>query len=950
MSSVFHSGAYVLPGNHYYESRASSAEMYLHRLSGQEKEPNIVVMDHCYAKAWNAHPDSHHAKPAKLLFMKDIPYPEGRDVTCEDVQVDVEAFTARCLLPYDGSRARSLMTECERNTALCARAEESLDDWEEAVSRDGWTNQQNRLFNKIAKILNSDRLAHLSYENVTNEPILRRLAVDTAALKFRQVFALFGWDMKLLQWLHGILMEKTSLSYLAVYLDILQALKAKVPTLVDKMLSKAVASGRAHTIAPETLNILLRRPWDPVAPFLSQHKPKRLPGSPLLVLCPGIPGQAMNLGQPRGRFWFSQLSIMGKLIMVNASGTDSDGNMNNTLENMVGAVKAKVLELKNHFPSRPIVLIGWMIGGVIACQVSLMESVVAVVCLGFPLVGICGARDVDDPMLDSHTPTLFVIGQNALSCGIDDIENFREHMKAESGLVVVGGANDSLRVSSLKKRMEGVTQSVVDRCIVDEMGAFLAWVLTSQHGGGGATGHSTAPSKVNDPGLLVGGRRRRVGIREVPGRVAEFSRRRGRQCRPPYFYDQSHYGGSSTDTTPGSSPTALFSALGVQKKRGTGRRVGRPPKQVTQKRKFGAFSLGGAGLPTPPKQECLNVDDAATSSVARAEQGMPSALEAGDPSSARSESSLSLAMPSFQKQGDTLTHASPTDSADLVPTPSLWTQSLIADSFTSPSPVSSPIRWFQQQSNIITKSLPSSSPASVPDAAEPQPSVTESPKTERELSPQLHPAVISADPTTLERPGTSGESLLFSKPKDDGRFVSLSASGIKVSLLEKSLVGKLPTSRVVASGGDFVALPLLNFQTGQANRVVLPMAGTIDMAADLPSSESGIPADEPLLSSDFMVDECPEHDGDDECPTPLVGSTGYNTLEGLIRNGEEEPGLAKLHPEIASALASPSSHASDSETLVEQHGRTLSSRYRIPFPTIAATRTRRVRMPRFFDV
>lgn len=75
-------------------------------------------------------------------------------------------------------------------------------------------------------------------------------------------------------------------------------------------------------------------------------------------------------------------------------------------------------------------------------------------------------QDVDDPLLDSHTPTLFVVGQNSLSCGIDEIENFREHMKAESGLVVVGGADDRLHMCSLKKRLEGVTQSMVDRCML----------------------------------------------------------------------------------------------------------------------------------------------------------------------------------------------------------------------------------------------------------------------------------------------------------------------------------------------------------------------------------------------------------------------------------------------------------------------------------------------------
>lgn len=39
-------------------------------------------------------------------------------------------------------------------------------------------------------------------------------------------------------------------------------------------------------------------------------------------------------------------------------------------------------------------------------------------------------------------------------------------MRVETGLIVVGAADDYLRINKKKKKAEGITQSVVDRCIV----------------------------------------------------------------------------------------------------------------------------------------------------------------------------------------------------------------------------------------------------------------------------------------------------------------------------------------------------------------------------------------------------------------------------------------------------------------------------------------------------
>lgn len=56
----------------------------------------------------------------------------------------------------------------------------------------------------------------------------------------------------------------------------------------------------------------------------------------------------------------------------------------------------------------------------------------------------------------------------------EEIESLRERMQAQTSLVVVGSADDALRVGKTKRQIEGVTQAMVDNMIIDEVSEFAA--------------------------------------------------------------------------------------------------------------------------------------------------------------------------------------------------------------------------------------------------------------------------------------------------------------------------------------------------------------------------------------------------------------------------------------------------------------------------------------------
>jgi hypothetical protein len=132
-------------------------------------------------------------------------------------------------------------------------------EWEEKILRYGWSQKHTKLFDQVVKILDYDRLARLAnVDNKRYEAVQRRIAIDKSANRMRKILAAVSWDTPTVQWIHGLMMEYLPPSYLAAYLDIMQTLKAKLPSLVDKMIFWKAGNVNQELLAP-----ILKRPWQP---------------------------------------------------------------------------------------------------------------------------------------------------------------------------------------------------------------------------------------------------------------------------------------------------------------------------------------------------------------------------------------------------------------------------------------------------------------------------------------------------------------------------------------------------------------------------------------------------------------------------------------------------------------------------------------------------------------
>jgi regulatory NSL complex subunit 3 len=135
-------------------------------------------------------------------------------------------------------------------------------------------------------LLIADNMAKLATEKLENEAIQKKIHVEGSAKKLRIILSSVSWDVKITQWLHLTLIEHLNRDYLLCYINMLQVLQSRVPTLVDRILNTPLTNSKLLTLNNQILNFVVGKPWEPALKPSVPPVTKVQPVTPFIIMVP----------------------------------------------------------------------------------------------------------------------------------------------------------------------------------------------------------------------------------------------------------------------------------------------------------------------------------------------------------------------------------------------------------------------------------------------------------------------------------------------------------------------------------------------------------------------------------------------------------------------------------------------------------------------------------------
>lgn len=186
--------------------------------------------------------------------------------------------------------------------------------------------------------------------------------------------------------------------------------------------------------------------------------------APLILFAPGAGAPSTS---PWMQAWRARLARLGPVVTFDYPYMRAGKKAPDRLPRLLAAHREALAAARAAHPGRAVVLAGKSMGSRVGCHVVIEElaedpaAALALVCLGYPLVGVNG-KVRDEVLLALRTPVLFVQGTRDRLCPLEHLARVRARMSAPTALHVVEAGDHSLEVTRAHARATGVDQAASD--------------------------------------------------------------------------------------------------------------------------------------------------------------------------------------------------------------------------------------------------------------------------------------------------------------------------------------------------------------------------------------------------------------------------------------------------------------------------------------------------------
>uniref|UniRef100_A0A915BSY1 KAT8 regulatory NSL complex subunit 3 n=1 Tax=Parascaris univalens TaxID=6257 RepID=A0A915BSY1_PARUN len=356
--------------------------------------------------------------------------------------------------------------------------EDGIADIQQLVTKE--SEERRVVASKMLDVILAEYAAELATEHVIGSASIQYNIMVKNSYRLKDSIPIFTKEKRnTAKWAHKMLIERLPLPILATYVNMLRFCRTTGRSLIDLLVREETSDNKLKTMNSRIAEFIFVKVREPQTAAISRTLNKRrIECVYVIAVSPSISYADCHSKERSHEYMFKTLlpNVVGKVEQLRITlPMNSKFSACEVAEFAIDTVAKKVTEVRRQHPDMRIVLAGWGTSCVINHQVvNVVSNVSAILNFAFPLKTAEGMRgDVDDDILLTYCPSLFIVGEEAIDCDVREIQRMAYRMKTPAGVIVIGSADSNLHVSILRLCVERFTQRTVERALLDDIVDFL---------------------------------------------------------------------------------------------------------------------------------------------------------------------------------------------------------------------------------------------------------------------------------------------------------------------------------------------------------------------------------------------------------------------------------------------------------------------------------------------